>query len=128
MVLKALQSADETIAVAESCTGGWLGRDITSVSGASASFWLRQRGEGESARRAAGDPYRIRGGVRADGKGDGGRSGEALGSDLGSGDHRTCRPYRGYTRQARGHGMYGGCGAGLAMPHVSIVWRPGEDP
>lgn len=39
MVLKALQSADETIAVAESCTGGWLGRDITSVSGASASFW-----------------------------------------------------------------------------------------
>jgi len=39
MVLQALQSADETIAVSESCTGGWMGRDITSVSGASASFW-----------------------------------------------------------------------------------------
>jgi len=38
-VLEMLQSAGETLAVAESCTGGWMGRDVTSVSGASASFW-----------------------------------------------------------------------------------------
>lgn len=38
-VLELLQSAGETLAVAESCTGGWMGRDITSVAGASAAFW-----------------------------------------------------------------------------------------
>jgi len=38
-VVEMLHAAGETLAVAESCTGGWLARDITSVPGASASFW-----------------------------------------------------------------------------------------
>lgn len=38
-VVEMLNAAGETLAVAESCTGGWLGRDITSIPGASASFW-----------------------------------------------------------------------------------------
>ncbi len=38
-VLRKLRSTSTTLAVAESCTGGWLGKVITSIPGASVSFW-----------------------------------------------------------------------------------------
>ena len=38
-VLRKLQSTGATLAVAESCTGGWMGKVITSIPGASVSFW-----------------------------------------------------------------------------------------
>ena len=34
-----LRERNETLSVAESCTGGWLAREVTAVSGASDIFW-----------------------------------------------------------------------------------------
>ncbi len=38
-VCSRLRQRSETLSAAESCTGGWLGREITALSGASDVFW-----------------------------------------------------------------------------------------
>ena len=38
-VVAALLEADSTIATAESCTGGWIGKRLTDIPGSSAAFY-----------------------------------------------------------------------------------------